>query len=131
MTAHRIVFIAAFFTIGLAAQQPAPSIDASAPYRQSNLPIDDRVRDLLQRMTLEEKARQLDMYAGVPDLVDKAVDKTHASPDARFQTNTAERLFSGLGVGSIHDLYPSAELSNQIQRWVIAHSRLGIPAILH
>ena len=129
MTAHRIVFIAAFFAIGLAAQQPAAPVDAPALYRQSNLPTEDRIRDLLSRMTLEEKARQLDMYAGVPDLVDKAVDKTHAAPDARFQTNTAEKLFGSLGVGSIHDLYPSAELSNEIQRWVIAHSRLGIPAI--
>ena len=28
-----------------------------------------------------------------------------------------------------HDLYPNAELSNEIQRWTIEHSRLGIPAI--
>jgi len=87
------------------------------------------VRDLISRMTAEEKARQLDMYAGVPDLVDNALDKTHAAPNAKFQTHTAVRLFGTLGVGSIHDLYPSAELSNEIQRWTIEHSRLGIPAI--
>jgi beta-glucosidase len=80
-------------------------------------------------MTIEEKARQLDMYAGVPDLVDNALDKTHAAANAKFQTHNAERLFGTLGVGSIHDLYPSAELSNEIQRWTIEHSRLGIPAI--
>ena len=80
-------------------------------------------------MTLEEKARQLDMYAGVPDLVDKAIDKTHAAPDATFQAAAAEKLFGNLGVGSIHDLYPSAELANTIQRWVMQNSRLSIPAI--
>jgi beta-glucosidase len=87
------------------------------------------VRDLLNRMTLEEKARQLDMYAGVPDLVDKYLDKTHAAPNAKLQTQNAEKLFGTLGVGSIHDLYPSAELSNEIQQWTIEHSRLEIPAI--
>ncbi len=80
-------------------------------------------------MTVKEKARQLDMYAGVPDLVDQALDKTHAAQNAKFQTHTAEKLFGTLGVGSIHDLYPSAELSNQMQQWIIAHSRLGIPAL--
>src|SRR5579871_3304260 len=111
------------------AQQAAGVPDSSAPYRQPNLPIEDRVRDVVARMTVEEKARQLDMYAGVPDLVDNALDKTHAAPNARFQTQNAARLFASLGVGSIHDLYPSAELSNEIQRWTIEHSRLGIPAI--
>lgn len=129
MAARHFVFLAAFLATGLIAQQQPQSIDANAPYRQSNLPVDDRVRDLVNRMTPEEKARQLDMYAGVPDLVDKAIDKTHAAPDARFQPSTAEKLFGRLGVGSIHDLYPSADLSNQIQHWVIEHSRLGIPAI--
>jgi beta-glucosidase len=110
-------------------QEAAHVSDKSAPYRQSNLPIEDRVRDLIARMTIEEKARQLDMYAGVPDLVDEALDKTHAAANAKFQAQHAGKLFGGLGVGSIHDLYPSAELSNEIQRWTIEHSRLGIPAI--
>ena len=39
------------------------------------------------------------------------------------------RGFWGAGCGSVHDLYPNAELSNEIQRWTIEHSRLGIPAI--
>jgi beta-glucosidase len=117
------------FSVAAVAQQRPPTSDATTPYRQPNLPIEDRVRDLVKRMTIEEKARQLDMYAGVPDLVDKALDKTHAAANANFQTHNAEKLFGALGVGSIHDLYPSAELSNEIQRWTIEHSRLGIPAI--
>jgi beta-glucosidase len=113
----------------LAAQQKASAPESAPPYRQPNLPIEVRVRDLLNRMTVEEKARQLDMYAGVPDLVDKYLDKTHAAPNAKLQTQNAEKLFGTLGVGSIHDLYPSAELSNEIQQWTIEHSRLEIPAI--
>ena len=88
------------------AQQSTRVPDAAAPYRQSKLPIEDRVRDLIKRMTIEEKARQLDMYAGVPDLVDNALDKTHAAANANSEPQDAERLFGKLGVGSIHDLYP-------------------------
>jgi len=114
-----------FFIPQLSAQQAA----SEAPYRNPSNAIDDRVRDLLGRMTLEEKARQLDMYAGAAAIVDKKTDDTHAAPDARFQPKVAEGLWGSLGVGSIHDLYPSADQANEIQRWVIEHSRLGIPAI--
>lgn len=113
----------------LTAQPSSTAPDINAPYRQASNPIEERVRDLLDRMTTEEKARQLDMYAGVPALIDKHVDNTHAAPDAQFQSEATAKLFGSLGVGSIHDLYPRAELANEIQRWVIEHSRLGIPAI--
>ncbi len=38
-------------------------------------------------------------------------------------------MWGDLGVGSIHDLYPTPEQANAIQKWVIAHNRLGIPAL--
>ena len=64
-----------------------------------------------------------------PLLVDRATDKTHAAPDAVFQPADAEKLLGNLGAGRIHDLYPSPQLANAIQQWVIQHSRLGIPAL--
>jgi len=45
--------------------------DAIPIYKRADLPVDERVGDLLGRMTLEEKVRQLDMYYGCQDLVDK------------------------------------------------------------
>ena len=98
------------------------------PYMNAKLPVERRVRDLLARMTLEEKARQLDMYAG-QGLVDTHSNNTHAGANAQLNAESAEKLLGNLGAGSIHDLYPDANLYNQIQRWVIAHNRLGIPAI--
>ena len=129
MDSTRIALIVVMLAAPLGAQSPGSGADANTPYRQASLPIDERVRDLIGRMTVEEKARQLDMYAGIPGLVDKSMDKTHAAPDARFRPDSAAKLFGTLGAGSIHDLYPRAELANDIQRWVIGHSRLGIPAI--
>ncbi|HUN86733.1 MAG TPA: glycoside hydrolase family 3 N-terminal domain-containing protein [Terracidiphilus sp.] len=80
-------------------------------------------------MTVEEKARQLDLYSGATALVDKHYDDTHATRDAVFLPEKAEKLFGTLGVGGIHDLYPTPQQSNTIQKWVIAHDRLGIPAM--
>lgn len=103
--------------------------DALPVYRQPHAPVERRVQDLLSRMTLEEKVRQLDLYAGAQALVDRHTDETHAAPDAKFLPEKAEALLGGLGVGGIHDLYPTPEQANAIQQWVIAHNRLGIPAL--
>lgn len=104
-------------------------VPADAIYKQKGAPIEQRINDLLSRMTLEEKVRQLDLYAGAKALVDKHSDNTHAAPDAVFDPQKAEALFGNLGVGGIHDLNPTPVQSNAIQHWVIAHNRLGIPAI--
>jgi beta-glucosidase len=101
----------------------------SALYRQSNASIEQRVDDLLKRMTLEEKVRQLDLYAGAKEIVDKHTDDTHAATDALFLPDKAQALWSNLGVGGIHDLYPTPEQANANQKWVIEHNRLGIPAM--
>ena len=80
-------------------------------------------------MTLEEKVRQLDMYSGATDVMSGHNDSTHAAPDAVFVPEKAQQLWGSLGAGSIHDLNPTPEQYNAIQRWVIAHNRLGIPAL--
>ena len=107
----------------------ALSSDSLSDYKNPNLPMERRVRDLLGRMTLEEKVRQLDLYSGARALVDKHSDVTHAAADATFLPEKAHSLWGDLGVGGIHDLYPTAEQSNAIQKWVIEHNRLGIPAL--
>jgi beta-glucosidase len=101
----------------------------NALYRQKDLPIERRVVDLLSRMTVEEKVRQLDLYSGATALVDQHTDSTHAATQALFLPDKAQALWGNLGVGGIHDLNPTAEQANVIQKWVIEHNRLGIPAL--
>jgi len=114
--------------IGAQQLQPAPGSDAL--YKQASAPIESRVDDLLARMTLEEKVRQLDLYAGAKALMDKQKkDSTHAAADAVFLSDKAQALFGHFGAGGIHDLYPTPEQANTVQRWVIDHNRLGIPAL--
>ncbi|GGA62904.1 beta-glucosidase [Edaphobacter acidisoli] len=80
-------------------------------------------------MTLQEKVRQLDMYSGATSIMSSHTDKTHATASAAFLPEKADALWANLGVGSIHDLNPTPEQANAIQKWVIAHNRLGIPAL--
>ena len=68
--------------------------DAATPYKQSEVPVERRVDDLLHRMTLEEKVRQLDLYSGATALVDKHTDDTHAASGAVFLPDK-----SGIRVG--------------------------------
>ncbi len=109
----------------------ASAQESVLPYQNSTLPVADRVADLLGRMTPEEKVRQLDMYFGCESLLEtnQFVARTHAKPDAVFSPEMAKTNLGTLGVGSIHDLYPRAQLYNQVQAWVIKSNRLGIPAL--
>lgn len=111
------------------AQQPV-SGDASGPlYLHADAPIEARLDDLMSRMTLEEKARQLDLYSAAGTLAGNRKDPEHIAPDAVFAPSKAEAMWGTLGVGGIHDVYPTATQSNAMQSWVIAHNRLGIPAL--
>ena len=98
-------------------------------YRDPTQPIEKRLDDLLPRMTIEEKVRQLDLYSSATAIMDKHSDETHATADAVFMPDKAQILWGELGVGGIHDLNPTPEQANAIQSWVIAHNRLGIPAL--
>jgi beta-glucosidase len=111
------------------AQQASRKVPADALYKQSGVPVERRISDLLSRMTLEEKVRQLDLYASVGTLEDKHTVNDHVALDAAFLPAKAQEMWGDLGVGGIHDVYPTSTQSNAIQSWVIAHNRLGIPAL--
>lgn len=111
------------------AQKASPPVRSNPLYKQANAPIERRIEDLIGRMTLEEKARQLDLYSGATAIVDKHTDDTHAAQTANFLPDKAQALLGDLGVGAIHDLNPTPEQANVIQQWVIKHNHLGIPAL--
>ena len=93
-------------------------LGAQLPYRDARLPIESRVRDLLARMTLDEKFWQLFMIPG--DLDDPANDFTNG-------------IF-GLQIGAAktdagNAARDHAERINAIQRFFVERTRLGIPII--
>ena len=105
-----------------------------APYRNPSLPVAQRVKDLLSRMTLEEKAAQ--MLCVWQQKATKLVDAGGAFDLAKAKA--AFRAGRGLGqvgrpsdAGGGKDARGMAELTNAIQKFFVENSRLGIPVIFH
>ncbi|WP_167618653.1 glycoside hydrolase family 3 C-terminal domain-containing protein [Maribellus sediminis] len=98
-------------------------------YKNPALPTEERVEDLLSRMTLEEKFWQLFMIPG--DLSDGKERYKNGIFGFQVATkgksgNSAEQLldYSGGGAGT-----ETAELINNIQKYFVEETRLGIPII--
>ncbi|MEM9361412.1 MAG: glycoside hydrolase family 3 N-terminal domain-containing protein [Bacteroidota bacterium] len=96
------------------------SIQTTSPvYLDQDADIESRVADLLSRMTLEEKIKQLDMYS--------AGDLCY---DGHLSVELAEETLQGMSIGSVHDYYPeTAEHANELQKYIVENTRLGIPAL--
>lgn len=90
------------------------------PYQNSKLSIEERVKDLLGRMSLEEKVRQMDMYKG-----------EYFKDGENFSHTKTIAKIGSLGLGAVHDIYPrSAKMINNLQKNVIKNNRWGIPALI-
>jgi beta-glucosidase len=127
--------VAVLGLLGLLAVSTAARQDRGPfPYQNASLPTDERVRDLLGRMTLEEKFWQLFMLPG--DLDNSANDYSHGV--FGLQIGTAR---SGTGDAPAGDApagpAPAAGVAgrahadriNAIQRYFVEKTRLGIPII--
>ncbi|MBS5083167.1 MAG: glycoside hydrolase family 3 protein, partial [Clostridiales bacterium] len=96
-------------------------------YKDASLSIEERVEDLLGRMTLDEMAAQLGSYWIYQ--LDDGKNLSHEK---------AQRLLHD-GIGQItrvsggSSLKPdeAAEMANQIQKYLVEETRLGIPAMIH
>jgi beta-glucosidase len=102
---------------GAAAQEPVPE------YKNPRLPIEQRVQDLLKRMTVEEKVEEI--AGGFPRGL-FAPPGEQPPPEFRQLRETARRLFSPEGRPNPRE---SVELRNQLQRFRMEKSRLGIPSL--
>lgn len=84
-------------------------------YQDALQPIELRIDDLLEKMTLEEKVMQLNQYTlGRNDNANNMADPINTIP--------AE-------IGSLIYFSSNAELRNRVQRKAMEQSRLGIPII--
>ncbi len=117
-------FLLAFlFICSGAVSQEKPSTSESTPaYRNPKLAIEDRVADLLSRMTLEEKVEQI---AGSRDRQAHVID-----PTGTFTDETARAILSRWWDPDIE--FPpkrAAILRNALQRYQREKTRLGIPQL--
>ena len=106
--------------------------DLTPDYRNPKLDIDERVKDLLNRMTIEEKVAQMLCIWGKKKTM--LVDE-----DGRLNLNNlSEHFKNGIGqIGRLSDTVEGltpvkmAELANRLQKYFVEETRLGIPVIFH
>ena len=127
----RLAVILPIAALALAAAPDAPR------YRDASLPVVERVKDLLSRMTLEEKIAQLSAFWNKDAISDA---------EGRFVPEKAKTAMPH-GIGQISrpsEVKPtspsgpvtrgpreSATFLNDLQRWVKDNTRLGIPVMTH
>ncbi len=89
--------------------------DEAPKYKDASLPIDERVDDLMRRMTLHEKVRQLQNFS---------------TSDIRAIAET----YKGESTGTVHEMSLSAKdaalLFREMQQYLATQTRWGIPALV-
>ncbi len=111
------------------------SVEKTLPdYKNPNLPVRQRVRDLLSKMTLEEKIDQ--MLCVWNEKKNTLIDEK-----GRFDLEKAKKSYKpGRTLGQVGrpsdagggtSARQNAELTNAIQKFFIQNSRLGIPVVFH
>ncbi len=115
-------------TAQLQTQSPAP------PYKNARLPVEQRVADLLRRMTLEEKVAQLVcLWKSKPQV---GPQPSSSIDSGEFSPEKAREVMKH-GVGQIarqnerKGPREGAIFANAVQKWLKENTRLGIPAVLH
>jgi beta-glucosidase len=103
-------------------------------YKNPRLSVEQRVADLLSRMTLEEKIAQLTcLWSKRPQ---KNAQTNFATDRGDFSPEKAAQVMK-YGIGQIarqreqKGPRDGAIFANAVQRWLIENTRLGIPAIFH
>ncbi|MFH1198178.1 MAG: glycoside hydrolase family 3 N-terminal domain-containing protein [bacterium] len=101
-------------------------------YKNPELCVDERVKDLLSRMTIEEKVAQMIGIWGVKNtiLLDENGNITLDNLKTQFKNGVGQigRLSDTRSGVSAKEM---AQLSNDLQRFFIEGTRLGIPVIFH
>lgn len=102
-----------------------PDVQASSPkYKDASLPIEDRVADLLPRMTLEEKIDQI--ATGWENRIE-VIDPTGAYTTAEARKVALNEWGTEMKLTPRH----FAVLRNGMQRYYREKTRLGIPAMVY
>ncbi len=95
-------------------------------YKDPSLPVSERVEDLLGRMTLEEKAAQL-----CGDLAVSFMDGGKVDLDAlRQKFPDGHGRFTQFSLVGITSPKMIAQVANDVQRYFVEETRLGIPVAL-
>ena len=106
------------------------------PYKDPKLSIEDRVTDLLGRMTLEEKIAQMMCVWMEKPNDNTGIPQSQLPFGGKFSAERAkQKIPNGIGQFArqreLFDPKGSAEYSNAAQKWLLENTHLGIPAVFH
>ncbi len=101
--------------------------DERFPFRDEQLPVAERVEDLLARMTLAEKLAQLGSVWSTQLAEGGGFSTDKAAALLRHGTGHVTRIAASTGLRPAEN----AAFMNRIQRYLVEETRLGIPAIVH
>jgi beta-glucosidase len=128
----RQVFLKVAFILLLTLHAKAQDIPA---YRNPALPVEQRVADLVSRMTLEEKVAQLQGNWQNPASRQDPSQTFLGDKGVFLPERAAIVLKEGLGQISRPSENRSpremAEFTNTVQKWMKENTRLGIPILFH
>ncbi|PQV50206.1 beta-glucosidase [Jejuia pallidilutea] len=114
---------------GILTMSLAFSTKKDPPYKNPKLPVEERVQDLLSRMTLEEKFWQMFMIPGDlsigKDKLKHGIFGFQISSKGK-NDNAAEQIMDYGSTGSAQDM---ANEINALQKYFLEETRLGIPII--
>jgi beta-glucosidase len=120
---------------GLLAVSLAAQVEAAESFRDPGLPMEQRVEDLLGRLTLEEKIGQMNM----PCVYESGLGNSIPEKTEAVQKFAAGTYLRGFGPGGGFFTLPNtilhegprqqAEFLNQLQRIALEQTRLGIPLL--
>jgi len=104
------------------------SLSMGQRYMDASLPVDERVEDLLERMTLAEKVGQM------TQLNITMINRTGEQRDVNLNTEKAKDLLQNHHIGSFlnGEAVPPEqwlEYTEELQRIAVEETRLGIPVI--
>ena len=135
-TAVSLLFLIALLPGSFIVDLRKVNAQAILPYKDPKRSIDERVKDLLSRMTLQEKAAQtMCLWMEKPN-DNSRVPKEQLPFGGEFSAEQAKQKMP-VGIGQLarqreyRDAKRAAEYANAVQKWLIENTRLGIPAIFH
>lgn len=99
------------------------------PYENPDLAIDERIADLLERMTMDEKTAQMGTIYGYKRVL-KDVRPTPKWKNEVWKDGIGNIDEHSNGVRDVMEMtghVEHGELLNEIQRWFIEETRLGVP----
>ena len=95
-------------------------------YKDPSKPVEERIEDLLSRMTLEEKAAQL--CGDLPFSL--MADMDHLEENLKKQFPYGHGRFTQYSNVGLADPHFIAAFSNRVQKYFVEQTRLGIPVAL-